>query len=164
MPSRSPYRVLFVCTGNSARSILAEFILNNRANGRFVAFSAGAEPAGRINPYVEQILKDEWKADVSRARSKPLSEYNGQAFDFIITLCDKAREACPAWAGHPITAHWASPDPARVTGTDEEKRRAVRDVATVIATRIGLFTSLRDEDLDALRIGQIGTQPTATRP
>ena len=158
MTARLPYRVLFVCTGNSARSILAEFILNSRAHGRFEAFSAGANPTGVVNPYVAEILHRQFRADPSVARSKSWHEFEGQHFDFIITLCDKARETCPAWPGHPITAHWGSPDPAVDEGTPEQQRQAVLAVATQIATRIGLFTVLRDHDLDAMRIREIGDQ------
>ena len=156
MRSSRPYRVLFVCTGNSARSILAEYILNSRAHGRFEAFSAGAEPTGMINPYVAEILRDQFRVDPTVARSKSWKEFEGQSFDFIITLCDKARETCPTWPGHPVTAHWGSPDPAMVDGTEAEKRRAAFDVATLIATRIGIFTALREDHLDALRIREIG--------
>lgn len=156
MTPRPPYRVLFLCTGNSARSILAEFILNARGHGRFEAFSAGAEPAGRVNPFVTEILRHQFRADASKARSKSWREFVGQPFDFIITLCDKAREQCPAWTGKPITAHWSAPDPSAVEGTDEEKRHAVLEVATLIATRVGLFTALRDADLDAMRLRDIG--------
>ncbi|MDP3073839.1 MAG: arsenate reductase ArsC [Opitutaceae bacterium] len=151
-----PYRVLFLCTGNSARSILAEFILNARAHGRFEAFSAGAQPTGQVNPFVAEILSHQFRADAAKARSKSWREFEGQHFDFIITLCDKARETCPAWPGHPVTAHWGSPDPAAVEGTDERKRHAVLEVATLIATRIGLFTSLRESDLHGMRLGEIG--------
>lgn len=158
MPSHSPYRVLFVCTGNSARSILAEFILNTRSPGRFQAFSAGANPTGVVNPYVAEILRNQFHADASKARSKSWREFEGQYFDFIITLCDKARETCPAWPGHSITAHWGSPDPAAVEGSPEQKRHVVFEVAAQIAMRIGIFTALRDQDLDAMRIREIGEQ------
>lgn len=156
MTSPLPFRVLFLCTGNSARSILAEFILNARAHGRFFAFSAGADPAGTVNPFVLEILRDQFRVDSGRARSKSWREFEGQSFDFIITLCDKARETCPRWPGHAITAHWGAPDPAASGATDEQRRQAVLEAATLIATRIGLFTALRDSDLDAMRLDQIG--------
>lgn len=160
-----PYRVLFVCTGNSARSILAEFILNARGQGRFVAFSAGAAPTGMVNPYVTEILRDQFRVtNLAQARSKSWHEFEGHHFDFIITLCDKALETCPRWPGHPVTAHWGSPDPSAVTGSDEHKRHAVLDVAAQIATRIGLFTALRPSDLEAMRIEEIGRQAPLNLP
>lgn len=154
--SARPYRVLFVCTGNSARSILAEFILNSRAHGRFEAYSAGAHPVGAINPFVAEILRAQFRVDPSQARSKSWREFEGQHFDFFITLCDKARENCPTWPGHPVTAHWDSPDPSAVVGSDEQKRHVVLEVATQIATRIGLFTALREHDMEAMRLREIG--------
>lgn len=156
MTSQPPYRVLFLCTGNSARSILAEFILNARAHGRFEAFSAGASPTGKINPFVAEILRHQFRADAAKARSKSWREFEGERFDFIITLCDKARETCPAWSGKPVTAHWGIPDPAAASGPDEQKRHAVLEAATLIATRIGLFTALRESDLDGMRLREIG--------
>jgi len=162
MPTHRPYRVLFICTGNSARSILAEFILNSRSHGRFDAFSAGAQPTGVINPYVAEILRDQFHVEPAVARSKSWREFEGQSFDFIITLCDKARETCPTWPGHPVTAHWGSPDLAVADGSDQEKRRVAFDVATQIATRIGIFTALREDHLDGLRIREIGQQTQLT--
>ena len=158
MPPHTPYRVLFVCTGNSARSILAEFILNTRSHGRFIAFSAGSNPTGAVNPYVTEILRKQFHADASAARSKSLREFEGQHFDFIITLCDKDRESCPTWPDQSLTAHWGSPDPSAVDGTPEQKRHAIFEVAAQIAMRIGIFTALRDQDLDAMRIREIGEQ------
>lgn len=158
MSSRPPYRVLFLCTGNSARSILAEFILRHRAHPRFEAVSAGANPTGKVNPYVMEVLRDRFGVDAGSARSKSWDEFQGQHFDFIITLCDKARETCPTWPGRPITAHWGSPDPAAAEGSPEQKRRAVLDVATQIAGRIGIFTALPDRQLEAMRIARIGDE------
>lgn len=159
MTPKLPFRVLFLCTGNSARSILAEFILNARAHGRFQAFSAGAEPAGAVNPFVIEILRHQFRVDPNQARSKSWRDFEGQPFDFIITLCDKARETCPTWPGHAITAHWGVPDPATVEGSPEQRRQGALDAATLIATRIGLFTALRDSDLDAMRLHEIGQVP-----
>lgn len=157
MISHLPYRVLFACTGNSARSILAEFILRGRARGRFVAYSAGADPKGQVNPFVIEVLRKQFHVDPGLARSKSWREFEGQHFDFIITLCEKARETCISWPGHPITAHWSTPDPSAVEGSDDEKRRAVIEAGARIATRIGLFTALPDNELNALRIQAIGT-------
>lgn len=152
MTPRQPFRVLFLCTGNSARSILAEFILNARAHGRFEAFSAGANPTGKVNPFVAEILRHQFRAESSEARSKSCCEFEGQHFDFIITLREKAREMCTAWSGRPMTAYWGIPDPATAEGTHEQKRHAVLETATLIATRIGLFTALREADLDGMRL------------
>ena len=158
MSSRNPYRVLFLCTGNSARSILAEFILNHRSGGRFEAFSAGAHPTGIVNPHVLHILSEQYKINPGSARSKSWTEFEGQHFDFIITLCDKAKESCPAWPGRPITAHWGSPDPADAEGTEEQIRHRFDEVAAQIAGRIGLFTVFRDEQLDEMRIRDVANQ------
>lgn len=158
MNRSSPYRVLFLCTGNSARSILAEYILRERGHGRFESFSAGADPAGRVNPFALEILRDRYAIPTDDARSKSWQEFAAQPFDFIITLCDKAQESCPTWPGGPVTAHWSSPDPAAVEGDTATKRRAFIDVATQIAARIGTFTSLRDDQLDTLRVRNIGRE------
>jgi len=154
-PNKS-YRVLFLCTGNSARSIMAEALLNHRAQGRFEAYSAGAAPAGQINPCALETLRTQYGIDVPHARSKSWTEFAGQNFDFIITLCDKARESCPVWPGHPITAHWGSPDPAAIVGPAKKVRDGFRNVASQIAARINLFLALRDDQLDELRIREIG--------
>lgn len=154
MTTHRPFRVLFVCTGNSARSILAEFILNARAHERFEAFSAGAKPTGIVNPRVIEILRDEFHMDPSRARSKSWLEFEGQHFDFIITLCDRAREECLDWPSHVATAHWSVPDPASKNESPEQGRHQVLETATLLATRIGLFTALPDKELVAMQLPQ----------
>lgn len=113
-------RVLFLCTGNSARSIFAEYLLRRIGQGRFEVYSAGSEPAGIVNPLAIQVLADSYKLDATDARSKFWKEYEELKFDFVITVCDNARESCPVWPGQPIIAHWGVPDPALATGTHQE--------------------------------------------
>jgi len=146
------FRVLFLCTGNSARSILAEYFLRRLDPTRFEAFSAGAHPRGRVNPFVLEILKDSYHIDAGGARSKSWEEFRDVKFDFVITVCDKARESCPVWPGQPIVAHWGSEDPDGVEGGEEAKRQAVKRVAVEIYRRLGLFTVLPLASLDRLRL------------
>jgi len=143
-----PFKFLFLCTGNSARSILGEYLLRRLGGPRFQVFSAGAFPTGKVNPLAIQVLKDVYNIDASEARSKSWNEFKDVEFDFVITVCDNARETCPIWPGQPIVAHWSSPDPATVEGTDAEKYRAFRDVAFQINRRLQLFTSLPLDKLD----------------
>ena len=149
------YNVLFLCTGNSARSIMAEAILNYKGKGKFTAFSAGSHPAGRVRP---EALSQIESAGLSTAglRSKSWDEFSGAGapkLDFVFTVCDNAaREQCPYWPGQPMTAHWGIADPAAVKGTLEEIARAFRDAFTVLDRRIGLFLSLPLGTLDQLAI------------
>ena len=122
------FRVLFLCTGNSARSILAEHFLRRLDPVRFEALSAGAAPKEAVHPLALAVLET-YHINASEARPTSWDVYRGQEFDFVITVCDNAREACPNWPGQPIVAHWGSDDPAAVEGSDEEKRRAFRRVA-----------------------------------
>jgi arsenate reductase len=149
-PARK-YKVLFLCTGNSARSILAEQFLRRIAPARFEAYSAGANPRGRVNPLVLELLSDVYHIDASQSRSKSWEEYRDVPFDFVITVCDRARETCPLWPGQPIVAHWSSEDPDSAT-SEEEARRIVRKAALEIYRRIELFTALPLESLDRLRL------------
>jgi arsenate reductase len=149
--SPKKFKVLFLCTGNSARSILAEYFLRRLDPVHFEAFSAGANPRGRVNPYVLEILKDAYHIDASDARSKSWEEFRDVTFDFVVTVCDRARESCPIWPGQPIVAHWGSEDPDAVEG-DEAKRQAVKRVAIEIHRRLGLFTALPIASLDRLRL------------
>jgi arsenate reductase len=139
------YNVLFLCTGNSARSIMAEAILNHRGGGRFSAFSAGSHPTGGPRPEALRQLKDAG-IPIEGLRSKSWDEFAGPGaphMDFVFTVCDSAaKEACPYWPGQPMTAHWGIPDPAAVRGTPEEVSRAFRDAFVVLDRRIGLFLSL----------------------
>ncbi len=161
-----PYKFLFLCTGNSARSIFGEYLLRRLAGSHFQVFSAGSFPTGKVNPIAIQVLKDFYHVDASEARSKSWEEFKDVEFDFVVTVCDNARETCPVWPGQPIVAHWSSPDPAQVEGSDEEKYRAFRDVALQINRRLQLFTSLPLEKLDRLRLTaltrEIGTKETNT--
>ena len=159
-----PYKLLFLCTGNSARSIFGEYLLRRLGGSRFAVYSAGAFPTGKVNPFAIQVLKDCFHIDASEARSKSVEEFKDVQFDFVITVCDNARETCPIWPGQPIVAHWSSPDPAAVEGTDEDKYRAFKKVAFQINRRLQLFTSLPLEKLDRLMIAaltnEIGTKET----
>ena len=147
------YNVLFLCTGNSARSILGEAIVNDVAigQGRFRGFSAGSHPKGAVNPYALEVLRDQ-RMSVDGLRSKSWDEFAGPeapAMDFVFTVCDQAAaEACPYWPGQPVTAHWGLPDPAAVEGTAEDKRRAFRDAFLVLKRRIELLASLPVDTLD----------------
>ena len=159
------FNVLFLCTGNSARSILAEALLNHLpiGRGRFRAYSAGSHPAGGVNPYALDLLREQ-RLPVEGLRSKSWDEFAGPgapAMDFVFTVCDQAAaEPCPFWPGQPVTAHWGVPDPASVRGTDEEKRRAFRDAFLILRRRIELFTSLPFDKLSVLalrdRLNEIG--------
>jgi protein-tyrosine-phosphatase len=161
------YNVLFLCTGNSARSILGEAIVNDVAigQGRFRGFSAGSHPKGAVNPYALEVLRDQ-RMSVDGLRSKSWDEFAGPeapAMDFVFTVCDQAAaEACPYWPGQPVTAHWGLPDPAAVEGTEEDKRRAFRDAFLVLKRRIGLLASLPVDTLDRLalrdRLDRIGRE------
>jgi len=148
-------RILFLCTGNSARSIIAEYLLRRCAEGRFETYSAGSYPTGTVNPYALRVLKELYHIDASEARSKPWDEYEGVEFDFVITVCDNARESCPIWPGQPIVAHWGIPDPALATGTDDEKFRQFRYAAIQLQRRIDLFCSLPFEKLDRLKLQKL---------
>lgn len=145
--------VLFLCTGNSARSILAEAYLNAAGAGRFKAFSAGSHPAGQPNPFALELLSKN-RIDTSALRSKSWDEFarpGAPALDFVFTVCDNAAgEVCPIWPGQPISAHWGVNDPAAVTGTDEEKRRAFMRAFKELSTRINLLLNLPVEKLDRL--------------
>ena len=155
-PSATPYNVLFLCTGNSARSVLAEAQLNALAPHRFKAYSAGSQPAGAVNPFTLDFLRSSG-LPTEGLRSKSWSEFAAEGaphMDFIITVCDQAAgEACPVWPGHPAVAHWGAPDPAAATGSDADKRHAFVQVAALLRRRIELFTSL---PLDSL--GQLARQ------
>jgi len=151
------YNVLFLCTGNSARSILAEAILNHKGKGRFTAYSAGSHPTGQPRP---EALKQLESCGISTAglRSKSWDEFSAPGaphLDFVFTVCDNAaQEQCPYWPGQPMTAHWGIPDPAAVKGTPEEIARAFRDAFMVLDRRIGLFTSLALNTLKEIALKQ----------
>jgi arsenate reductase len=149
------YNVLFLCTGNSARSIMAEVMMNAVGHGRFRAFSAGSHPAGKVNPFALEVLAGA-KMATEGLRSKSWDEFakpGAAPMDFILTVCDNAAgEMCPIWPGKPITAHWGVADPAAVEGTDEAKRAAFREAARILRRRIELLASLPVAKLDDLSI------------
>jgi arsenate reductase len=151
------FNVLFLCTGNSARSILSEVLLNERGRGQFRAFSAGSQPAGRVNPYALELLqKMGWSTDGLRSKSwDEFAAPGAPRLDFVFTVCDNAAgEVCPIWPGQPVTAHWGIPDPAGVEGTREQKLRAFEDAFRVLDRRIGLFLSLPIRSLGQLALQQ----------
>jgi arsenate reductase len=155
--NKAPFKILVLCTGNSARSILGEYLLRAKGKSRFEVHSAGSHPTGRVNPLAIQTLKEKYGLDASEARSKSWDEFNGVHFDFVITVCDNAREACPVWPGRPMIAHWGSPDPAGVEGTGDEKYRFFVSVASQITRRVDLFCAFSDEQLaDATSVRQVG--------
>jgi arsenate reductase len=150
-----PYKVLFLCTGNSARSVFGEYLLRRIGGSRFVVYSAGSFPTGTVNPFAVRVLKDVYHIDAGDARSKSWEEFQGTEFDFVITVCDNARESCPVWPGQPIVAHWGSPDPALAEGDDERIYRTFKNVAFQIQRRIELFTSLPFDKLDRLKLATL---------
>ena len=152
-----PFNALFLCTGNTARSIMAEAILNREGRGNFHAFSAGSQPKGAPHPYALDLLR-KLNFDVSGLRSKSWNAFSGpQAppLDFVFTVCDNAAgEACPFWPGQPMTAHWGIPDPAAATGTETQIRLAFTDAFRMLSNRISLFASLPLRGLDKLTLQQ----------
>jgi arsenate reductase (thioredoxin) len=150
-----PYNVLFLCTGNSARSVMAEAILNKVGRGKFRAFSAGSQPKGEVNPRTLQLLQG-LGYDTAGFRSKSWEEFarpGAPALDFVFTVCDNAAgEACPLWPGQPVTAHWGVPDPAEATGSDAEVALAFKDAYRMLQRRIEIFVSLPLRSLDRLTL------------
>lgn len=153
--AHKPFKVLFLCTANSARSIIAEALLNSAGRDRFVAYSAGSHPTGSVNPLAIQELA-RLHIPTDGLRSKGWEEFarpGAPEMDFVITVCNKAAgETCPAWPGQPITAHWGMPDPASVEGDDESRRKAFHEVAVMMKRRIDIMQSLPLESLDRLAI------------
>lgn len=152
---KPPFNTLFLCTGNSARSILAEAILNRKGKPNFRGFSAGSHPTGRVNPHA-LILLESAGLPTAGLRSKSWDEFakpGAPQMNFVFTVCDNAaNEMCPVWPGQPVTAHWGVPDPAAVVGSPEEIERAFRDAYVLLDRRINLFLSLPLASLDALAI------------
>lgn len=163
---RKPFNVLFLCTGNSARSILAEAILNSLGKGKFEAFSAGNHPTYRINPFTLELLEKN-RIPTNDLRSKDWSEFSrpGAPFmHFVFTVCDQAAaEACPIWPGQPMTAHWGVSDPAAVEGDEETRRKAFLMAYTELYRRISLFTALSFETLDKLALKEMLDEIGRTR-
>ncbi len=168
--SDQPYNVLFLCTGNSARSIIGEAILNRIGAGKFRAYSAGSTPKGSVNPHTLRLLAD-LGYDTAGFRSKSWEEFarpDAPKFDFIFTVCDNAAaEACPVWPGQPVSAHWGIPDPAEATGTDAEIALAFKDAYRLLERRISAFAALPLRALDRLvlrsRLHEIGQMEGATK-
>ena len=169
MNAQRPYNVLFLCTGNSARSILAESLMNTLGRGRFRGFSAGSFPKGQVHPLALELLQ-RMKLPSEGFRSKSWDEFaapGAPPLDFIFTVCDNAAgEACPVWPGKPVTAHWGIADPAAVEGSDADKAFAFRKAFKELETRIKLFTELPIASLQPTtlreRLRAIGQQPTTT--
>jgi arsenate reductase len=169
--SPEPLNVLFLCTGNSARSILAESILNREGMGRFRAYSAGSIPTGKVNPHALNLLK-RLNYDVSGLRSKSWEEFakdGAPQLDFVFTVCDNAaNEVCPIWPGQPMTAHWGVPDPAAVEGTEAEKAFAFDDTYRMLNQRISIFVNLPLQSLSKLslqkQLDQIGQTASSKEP
>ena len=146
----APFHVLILCTGNSARSQIAEALLARKGATRFAVVSAGSRPAPRVNPFAVRVLGEAgipWEGKVPQG----FDGLDQQRWDFVITVCDRAKEACPIFPGTPILAHWGMPDPAEVEGSDEEKLRAFRETLVVLSRRIDLLLALPLEKLDRLR-------------
>lgn len=168
MTVERPFNVLFLCTHNSARSIIAECVLNRLGNGRFHGYSAGSMPSGKVNPIGLEMLKS-LNYDTSQLRSKSWVEFEVRTapkLDFVFTVCDNAaNEVCPHWPGQPISAHWGVPDPSAVTGTDAEKHLAFADTHRMLTQRISIFVNLPFASLDSLtlkkRLQEIGDTATA---
>jgi arsenate reductase len=161
-----PYNILVLCTGNSARSLVAEALFNTLGAGRFKAFSAGSHPTGRVNPFAaEQLRMLDYPTEDLRSKSwDEFAKPDAPQMDFIVTVCDNAAgEVCPLWPGQPVTAHWGFPDPAAVEGSDEVKRAAFAQTLRQIKTRVQLFLSLPLETLDRMtiesRMKAIGREP-----
>jgi len=150
-----PFNVLFLCTGNSARSIMAEAILNREGHGNFRAFSAGSQPKGQPHPYTLDLLR-KLNFDVSGLRSKSWNEFSGPGampLDFVFTVCDNAAgESCPFWPGQPMTAHWGVPDPAAATGNEALVRLAFADAFRMLSNRISIFVNMPLRSLDKLTL------------
>ena len=155
MSDNRPLNVLFLCTGNSARSIMAEAILNRLGKGKFQAYSAGSYPTGQINPLAVNLLR-KTNYDLSPLRSKSWDEFatsDAPPLDFVFTVCDDAaNEVCPIWPGQPMTAHWGLPDPAKATGNDAERAFAFDDCFRMLTQRISIFVSLPIESLSKLSL------------
>jgi arsenate reductase len=164
-----PFNVLFLCTGNSARSIMAEAILNKVGAGKFRAYSAGSQPKGRVHPETLKLLQG-LEYDTSGCRSKSWSEFanpGAPVLHFVFTVCDNAAgEACPVWPGQPMTAHWGIPDPAEAKGNPAEVALAFKDAYRMLHQRIGVFAALPLRSLDKLslqaKLRDIGRMPVAT--
>ena len=152
------YNILFLCTHNSARSVIGEALASTHASGRFVGYSAGSTPGTSVNPFAREIAL-ELGYDESKLRSKSWDEYglaDAPQMDFIITVCDNAAgEVCPYWPGQPVTAHWGFPDPSQIQGSDEDKRYAFKEVLYGLKKRLDLLANMPLEKLDSLSLKEV---------
>jgi len=163
MTTDSPLNVLFLCTHNSARSIMAECVINRLGNGKYKGYSAGSQPSGKVHPYAMDLLR-QLNYDTASRRSKSWEEFSGPGaspLDFVFTVCDNAaNEVCPVWPGQPMTAHWGVPDPSLAEGSETERRLAFADTMRMLSQRIGIFMSLPFRSLDKMslqnRLREIG--------
>ena len=158
MEDSTPFKILFLCSGNSARSIMAEYLIKVVAPGKFDSYSAGSEPKGEVHPMTLRVLKEVHRMDCDSARSKDWDELKEIDFDFVITVCDDARETCPVWPGQPIVAHWGSQDPVCAEGSEAEIFNVFKNVSFEIRRRIEIFCSLPFEKLDKYRLEQLTKQ------
>jgi arsenate reductase len=149
------YEILFLCNRNSARSIIAEYLIRKIGGDLYRPYSAGARPTGRVNPLTLKALREVYGIDACAARSKGVEEFLRKEFDFVITVCDRARESCPVWKGQPTIAHWGIPDPAGAGGTEAQQYERFRRVASLIERRIELFCALPLEKLEKFRLNDL---------
>jgi len=167
MTDDKTYNILFLCTGNSARSIMAESLARHWGKGRFNAYSAGSKPAGQVNPLAIELL-ERLKMPTEGLRSKNWDEFgvaDAPHMDFVITVCDNAaNETCPIWPGHPMNAHWGAPDPAAAEGDHMEKMQAFREAFRILENRIKIFTSLSIESLEKLKLQEKMDEIGQTHP
>jgi len=171
MSSERPFNVLFLCTHNSARSIIAECVMNRLGRGRFRGYSAGSQPSGKVHPYALELLNN-LNYDTSMLRSKSWEEFTTEdapKLDFVFTVCDDAaNEVCPLWPGQPMSAHWGLPDPSAVEGNTSERHYAFADTHRMLTQRIGIFISLPLASLDQLslqkRLNDIGRMKSDAEP
>jgi arsenate reductase len=168
MPDKT-YNILFLCTGNSARSIMAEALVTTMSKGRFRGYSAGSKPGGKVNPFaIEKVMETGYPLEYLRSKNwDEFAQPGTPKMDFIITVCDNAAgEVCPIWPGHPVTAHWSFEDPAAVEGTDEQKRAAFNKIFKQIVARMNTFLALPihrlEKHLIQQEIKKIGDTPVAT--
>ena len=155
------YNILFLCTHNSARSVIGEALASTHPSGLFVGYSAGSTPSSSVNPFAKE-LAIEMGYDESKLRSKSWDEFglpNSPKMDFIVTVCDNAAgEVCPHWAGNPATAHWGFPDPSQVQGSDEDKRKAFKDVMIGLRKRLDILANMPLDKLDSISLKEIHTK------
>jgi len=157
MSNSDKFKILFLCTGNSARSIFGEYLIRRFGLGKFESYSAGSDPKSNVNPYTLRVLKELYQIDTSDARSKSWKEFQQSNihFDFVITVCDDARESCPVWPGQPIIAHWGCEDPAAFQGSDKETFDFFYKTARLIQWRCELLSALPFDKLDKLRLTEM---------